>query len=111
MNRAFKDPWHGIAPGRPAIATEESAPGDPAGATVWASWNGASNIRSWRVMSGSDGNTLSAVATEPWENLETEIKVTGTLGPVIAVHALDKNGKVIGKSRAVPIGGRSKGFQ
>ena len=108
--RAYKAPWQGIAPGRPAIASEGSAAGEPDGATVWASWNGASNIRSWRVMSGPDENTLTEVTTQPWENLETEIKVTGAAGPLIAVEALDGSGKVIGESRAVAVGGRSNGF-
>jgi hypothetical protein len=50
------------------------------------------------------------VTTQPWENLETEIKVTGAAGPLIAVEALDGSGKVIGESRAVAVGGRSNGF-
>ena len=47
--RAVRNPWIGRPRGRPAIAAERR---DGRLATVWASWNGATQIRYWRVLAG-----------------------------------------------------------
>src|SRR5690606_5165496 len=107
--RAYKAPWHGIPRQRPAIASEPLLEGGaPGGMTVWASWNGASNIANWRVLAGPDEGNLTEVATHPWENLETEITVGDKYGAVVQVEALDRAGKVLGKSAAVSVGKRSR---
>jgi len=106
--RAYKAPWHGVPRQRPAIASKATTDGEAAGATVWASWNGASNIARWRVLSGAGESSLSEVATHPWENLETEITVAGAVGPMVAVEALDKDGKVIGKSAVTAVGTQAR---
>ncbi len=107
--RAYKAPWHGIPRQRPAIASQPLLEGGtPGGMTVWASWNGASNIANWRVLAGPDEGNLTEVATHPWENLETEITVGDKYGAVVQVEALDRTGKVLGKSAAVSVGKRSR---
>ncbi len=104
--RSFKFPWHGIAPGRPAIASEVAPESEPEGLTVWVSWNGASNIRSWRVLTGADEAGLSEAATVPWTGLETEIEVPGAVAGKVQVEALDGKGQVLGSTAVADAGTR-----
>ncbi|HTR90041.1 MAG TPA: arylsulfotransferase family protein, partial [Solirubrobacteraceae bacterium] len=57
--RAYRFPWSATPAGRPSIAA-----GGPSGGptTVYASWNGATEIASWRVFAGSSPSTLAPVA-------------------------------------------------
>lgn len=97
--RARKALWMGIPKYRPAIASQKSGNG----ATVWASWNGATRIARWRVLTGPNAKQLQPVVTRPWANLETAIPV-GDPGKVFQVEAIDYGGKVIGRSKAAPLG-------
>jgi EmrB/QacA subfamily drug resistance transporter len=61
--------------------------------TVFASWNGATRVASWRVLVGQ-----SVVATAPKSGFETAIPVSRSDGTFV-VEALDDGGRVIGTSR------------
>jgi hypothetical protein len=66
--------------------------------TVYASWNGATQVTAWRVLAGSTAGHLVAVATRPMSGFETAIPV----GPgyrVFRLQAVGANGHVIGTSR------------
>ena len=91
--RAFRFPWTGIPTGAPAMAIHK-APGGQ-GDLVYASWNGATEIASWRVV-GPDGSVL---ATSGRAGFETAIPVN-TSAPSIAVQALTAAGQVLGTSSA-----------
>jgi hypothetical protein len=101
--RARKAPWSGIPKFRPAIASS----GKVDGGTVWASWNGATNIARWRVLTGPDAKHLEAVETSPWKNLETAIQV-GKFGKMVQVEAIDYHDKVIGRSKVTPLNKQSR---
>ncbi len=100
--RAFKSKWRGLPAGRPALASgrtgEES--------TVWASWNGATGLRRWKVFTGPGRNSLAEVGSSPWKNLETAIPVPA-LDRMVQVAAIDGGGREIARSRVVKRGGRS----
>lgn len=67
--------------------------------TVYASWNGATQVTSWRVLAGPAPGHLAAVAARPVSGFETAIPV----GPgyrVFRLQALGAKGQVIGISRA-----------
>ncbi len=100
--RSYKAPWNGIAPGKPAIASNRKA------GRVWASWNGSQQVRSWRVLSGPDAKSLTRIATAPWADLETAIDAPG-LGAVVRVLALNGKGEVIGRSNVVAVGRQNSG--
>ena len=100
--RARKAPWNGLPNGRPAIASRHKG----RGMTVWASWNGAGNIVSWRVLGGPDAKRLKAVATKPWTGLETAIAVPQRRA-VIRVQALGSGDEVLGQSAVAPLGKRA----
>jgi hypothetical protein len=65
----------------------------PGGATVYASWNGATGIARWRVLAGPSANALAPVASAPRSGFETAIGVTGAYA-VYEVQALDGAGGV-----------------
>ncbi len=68
--------------------------------TAYASWNGATEVASWRVLAGSSASALAPVATVARHGFETAIKVSSA-GPYVQVQALDASGNVIGTSAAV----------
>jgi EmrB/QacA subfamily drug resistance transporter len=65
--------------------------------TVYASWNGATQVVSWRVRSGAAGGG-QAVATAAKSGFETAIPVRAG-DQQFTVQALDANGRVLGTSR------------
>jgi hypothetical protein len=69
--------------------------------TIWASWNGATEVRRWQVLAGPSAGSLSPVGDPvPFEDLETRM-VARTGQPWVAVRALDARGAVLATSRAV----------
>jgi hypothetical protein len=94
--RTMVEPWVGLPLTAPAVATR------PAGAatTVYASWNGATELASWRVIAAAGGGRLRAVATKAKSGFETAISVPSGYRR-FAVQALDSAGKVIGTSRTL----------
>jgi hypothetical protein len=67
---------------------------------VYASWNGATEVASWRVLAGAAPDALQPVAVAPRSGFETKILVAGS-GPYVAVEALDPAGRVLGTSATV----------
>ena len=96
--RAFSQNWSG----RPADLPAAAARHRTGGATVYASWNGATEVRSWAVLAGKTSTALTAVGTARKAGFETAISVPGK-GPYFAVQARDAKGHVLSKSAAVKI--------
>ena len=95
--RAFRFPWAGHAPGVPATAAVRGH-GDER--TVYASWNGATDVVSWVVLAGLDLQHLAPVTTVPKHGFETAIHLT-TNQPFLAVRALDAAGGILATSTPV----------
>lgn len=103
--RGYRFPWVGTPSEAPAVAAAAGSAGSQAGAsgavtTVYASWNGATQVASWRVLAGASANALAAVAAAPRGGFETAISVPGAQG-YVAVQALDASGAVLGSSRTI----------
>jgi hypothetical protein len=98
--RAFRSPWSGTPSGVPDIATEGDATG---GAAVYVSWNGATEVRSWQVMTGNSPASLADSGSVPRGGFETAITVHPR-GPYLAVRALDATGNVLATSKVVRLG-------
>jgi hypothetical protein len=94
--RAFLGDWVGKPTEPPAVAAWARKSG---GTTVFASWNGSTEVRSWKVLAGSDRNSLSEVASGPWSGFETAL-VVRERGPYFAVQPLDAAGNVLATSAA-----------
>jgi arylsulfotransferase ASST len=95
--RAFRFPWSGRPQDEPAIAAE-TGPEDEV--TVYASWNGATEVATWQVLAGPGPERLEAVASAPRKGFETAITLN-TTEPYVRVQAKTASGKVLGTSRAL----------
>jgi hypothetical protein len=92
--RAYRFPWVGHPTDRPALAVKREKNGDT---TVYASWNGATEVRRWAVLGGRDASHLRRVAVAARTGFETRIQVKQDLSTV-AIQALDAAGRVLGTS-------------
>jgi hypothetical protein len=90
--RTYLQPWSGQAPGLPSVAV--------AGSSVAASWNGATNVASWRVLGGASASALAPVASAPKAGFQTTISVP-VGAAYVAVQALDASGAVLATSPTV----------
>jgi Arylsulfotransferase (ASST) len=94
--RAYREDWVGTPYYPPSIAVQ-SRTGQT---TVYASWNGATEIKSWELLGGSDASNLVPITNMAKSGFETAISVT-TTGPFFQVQALNANGQILGVSRVV----------
>jgi Arylsulfotransferase (ASST) len=92
--RVTLSPWSAQAPGAPSIVAAQGAGG---GMSVKVSWNGATEVASWRLLAGSSAASLAPVRTVARAGFETAITAS-TAGPYVAVQALDAAGAVLGVS-------------
>jgi hypothetical protein len=95
--RTYLAPWSATAPGAPSLAVKSSGAG---AASVAVSWNGATDVASWRVLAGTASSSLAPVATAAKSGFQTTLTVH-TGGPYVAVQALDGSGTVLGTSSTV----------
>jgi hypothetical protein len=99
--RAFRFPWKGQPEDRPAVVAE-AGPEDRV--TVYVSWNGATEVDSWQVLSGGSPDELEPAGSAPRKGFETVVTLQ-TGEPYVAVEAKDGSGRVLGTSEAVePVG-------
>ena len=91
--RGYRYPWWGHPTWPPSISTGTGAHGT----WVWASWNGSTQVASWRVLAGSSPTSLGAVGKFPKVDFETQMWVPDTK-PYFAVQALDQNNNVLATS-------------
>jgi hypothetical protein len=91
----------------PSLAFQATAGG---GGVAYASWNGATLVDSWRVLTGAGPSALSAAAQVARSGFETAITLpAGTIGPYVSVQAIDTTGRVLGASPAVSEPGLASG--
>jgi hypothetical protein len=98
-DRAFRALWVGQPAGRPAVALRASA-GAAGHTTVYASWNGATQVARWQVLAGASADQLSPVTSQARNGFETAVTTTAA-GPFFAMRALNASGQVLGTSRTI----------
>ena len=96
--RSFIGDWSGHPAELPAAAARHRA----GGATVYASWNGATDVASWTVFAGHAQTALTEVGSARKSGFETAIAVPGK-GPYFAVQAHDAHGHPLSRSAPVKI--------
>jgi hypothetical protein len=97
--RAYVEPWVGLPLTAPSAAVRRTGRSK----TVYASWNGATQVRSWRVLAARGSRPLRVVADAVRSGFETAIPVIA--GPTrFEVQARGAGGRVIGTSRSVALG-------
>jgi len=97
--RAYKADWHATPKTDPAAAAAK----DARGVAVYASWNGATEVASWRVLGGSRADQLDPQGTAPRSGFETTLRAAADTA-FVAVQALDARGAVLGTSSVVAVG-------
>lgn len=94
--RAYRFRWTGHPNGPPEIAARR----EDDRVSVWASWNGATEVARWRVLAGSDPESLRPAGEASWSGFETRLSVPGD-ADFVAVQALGRRGQVLRRSRTV----------
>jgi hypothetical protein len=91
--RAFQNLWRGLPADPPAVSAERHG----AGTRVYASWNGSTVHRQWRVLGGARRGELTPMRLVPRRGFETTIELGGAPAWVVA-EAIDEHGLVAGRS-------------
>ena len=87
--RAYAYPWEAHGKGRPAATAQREGERT----VVWASWNGATDVASWRV----------GDVTVPRTGFETRVELEGGAPAGVTAEALDASGRVLGRSAPVAV--------
>jgi hypothetical protein len=95
--RAYRFVWHGRPAGRPSIAVRKTV----GRVTVYASWNGATDVRSWQVLSGRNARSLKPVRTVRRTGFETRIDVKAG-ARLFAVKAIGGRGAAATSAARAP---------
>jgi hypothetical protein len=95
--RAYRCEWEGRPSTPPDIAVE---PGLGNNVTIYASWNGATEVRSWSVLTGTGADALEPTSSSQRTGFETTIRAE-IPGSFVAVAALDADGEELGRSAAI----------
>ena len=95
--RAYLVDWVGHPTDSPRIVAQANPAG---GFSVYASWNGATEIATWTVLAGTSKTSLAPVGSQPWAGFETAIAINSQ-GPYFAVAAVDSGGRELGRSAVV----------
>jgi Arylsulfotransferase (ASST) len=97
--RAFRFPWKGHPTDSPAVVAES---GPEEKVTLYASWNGATEVATWEVLVGPRPGQLESVGSFPRDGFETAMLVH-TSDPYVAVRAKGRFGQVLGASAPVKL--------
>jgi hypothetical protein len=98
--RARLEPWVGL-PLYPPMGAASRTGGKT---TVYASWNGATRIASWRALGRTGAGQTVPLATADRSGFETAIPVPQGY-PQYEVQAVDLGGRLLGTSRPFRVGG------
>jgi hypothetical protein len=94
--RVYRFVWNAQPPTRPQLAV---SPGTNGTTTLYASWNGATDVTAWRVLGGPAPVSLSNLGDTSRTGFETRITAHNG-SPYWAVQALGSGGRVLATSSA-----------
>jgi hypothetical protein len=97
--REYRFRWHGAPTSVPAVVASASK----SATRVWASWNGATEVSAWRLLTGNNPSRLRALGgTHPGSSFETAMTVSGAPA-YVAVQALRADGSVLATSHVTAV--------
>jgi hypothetical protein len=99
--RSFRFPWRARPLSPPMVVANLSNTGEET--IVYTSWNGATEVASWRVLAGERPQTLEPRTTIPASDFESSTMLPKKYA-YVAVQALDSAGHVLGTSRPARVG-------
>jgi hypothetical protein len=91
--RALRAEWHAQPADLPAVVAETTG----GSTSIWASWNGATELARWHVLAGDSADSLQPAGTFDWQDLETQMALAHP-AKTVAVEALDHGGKLLARS-------------
>ena len=91
--RVYREPWAGQPSAPPAIGARTSG----AATAVYASWNGATTVTAWQLLTGPSASRMTAVSTTPKTGFETTIPAPASA--FVQVRALSASGKPLASSK------------
>ena len=96
--RAYVQTWVGTPLYRPTGAAQTTS----GHTTVYASWNGATQVKSWKVLTADAGaaHAGALLGSSPRNGFETAIHL-GSAAKSVEVQALDGSGHVLGTSKPI----------
>ncbi len=94
--RAYRFPWSAQPPTTPALAIKPNPDGTM---QLYASWNGATDVASWRLLSGVNSKSLGVLGSAPAHGFETSIKLQSG-NPSFGVQAVGAAGNTLASSAA-----------
>lgn len=97
--RAFRSAWTGTPTSTPDVVVRADNVG---GHTVYVSWNGATEVATWQMLTGIFPDELVVSGSGPKAGFETAITLHSD-GRYLAVRALDASGKPLATSRTVSL--------
>lgn len=97
--RATIEPWVGLPLDPPVGAVRRSH----SRTVVYASWNGATEVTSWRVLGGASDHSVVVVGSTPRTGFETPITVPPSYSQ-FRVQALGARGRLLGTSKPFELG-------
>lgn len=98
--RAFRFPWQAQPLSPPAVAASLNSTAEET--IVHASWNGATEVASWRVLAGARPGSLTSKAAIAASDFESSTILPKKYA-YVAVQALDAAGRVLGSSQPVAV--------
>jgi hypothetical protein len=96
--RAYRFPWTGKPSTLPSVTTSTAG----ASMSVYVSWNGATQVASWRVLAGASADGLQVVTTASKQGFESQLTIPAQ--PYVQVQALDSAGNTLATSSVVHAG-------
>jgi hypothetical protein len=106
--RAYRFEWEGrpTEPPDVVVAPLDEAAGGGDGDRqlgVAVSWNGATQVATWRVLAGGNADDLTPVAEVAKDGFETTTRIEAAA--LVAVEALDSRGEVLDRSETITVDG------
>jgi hypothetical protein len=97
--RAYRAPWEGRPLDDPLVTLGTDDAGAP---TAWVSWNGATNVAEWELLSGDAADALHSVTRVAADGFETGLPVPDG-AVLVAVRALDTGGRSLGETAVLDV--------
>ncbi|KAI1320658.1 Arylsulfotransferase-domain-containing protein [Xylariaceae sp. FL0255] len=91
--RAWKQNWTGMPLWAPSIAVENGV--------AYMSWNGATELYAWRVLTGATHSDLKTETRVPREGFETSVRISARRIAYVQAEALDVHGAILGTTGIV----------
>ena len=95
--RAYRLPWTGRPSEPPVMVVEDD--------TATVSWNGATEVTSWRFIAGADAESATEIDTVERDGFESSAELPDE--PYVAAEALDADGQVLATAEPEATAGES----